>query len=51
MKVGVDEKMDAPLSLALNLTTQYKKGVGRDPPLHPSLSLSSPVSLRCRQPK
>lgn len=38
-----DEKMDAPPGLALNLMTLYKKRVGHDLPLHPSLPLSCPV--------
>lgn len=42
---GGDEKMDAPQGLALNLTTLYKKRVGRNVPLHPSLPLSCPVCL------
>lgn len=42
---GGDEKMDVPQSLALNLTTLYKKREGCDPPLHPSPPLSCPVCL------
>ncbi len=48
---GGDEKTDAPPGLALNLTTLYKKRVGRDLPLHPSLPLSCPLCLWSRQPK
>lgn len=48
---GVDEKMDAPPGFALNLTTLYKKRVGRNLPLHPSLPLPCPVCLWSRHPR